>query len=187
MNVCRRPLDPLDAEALASAAEPVFAADAASHAAACASCGASVERAIALVGALERLSRAETTLPDLAGRVTRLRAFSRRERRTYALWAAPTLLWAALFVGGLGFLAAPALSAGEQAGLGAAALASVLGFLRAAGTWAFDLARVAPPALDAFADALSQERTWGLVSLLLLAPSAFGLSRVFARVRSRRR
>lgn len=187
MKVCRRPLDPIDTEALASGAEPVFAADAASHAAVCASCGASVERAIALVRALEGLSRAETALPDLAGRVTRLRAFSLRERRTYALWAAPTLLCAALFVGGLGFLAAPAFTAGEQAGLGAAALASVIGFLRAVGNWTFDLARVAPPALDAFADALSRERTWGLVSLLLLAPSAFGLSRVFARVRARRR
>jgi hypothetical protein len=125
-------------------------------------------------------------MSDLAGRVTRLRAFSRRERRTYALWRAPILLSGGLAVAGFALLVAPALTAGEQAGLGAAALAPILALVRSLGRWAFELARFAPPALDALADSLSVERTLGLALLLLLAPSAFGLTRVFARTRSRR-
>ncbi|HEV8611292.1 MAG TPA: hypothetical protein VGS98_14650 [Thermoanaerobaculia bacterium] len=185
MNLCPRPLDPIDAEAVASGAEPPFAADAAVHAAACASCGAAVERASGLLRALEGLSQEALPVPDLAGRVTRLRTFSRRERRTYALWRAPVLLSGGLAAAGLALLVAPALTAGEQAGLGAAALAPLLAFVRSLGRWAFDLARVTPPALDALAEALREERSLGLVTLLLLAPTAFGLTRVFARARSR--
>jgi hypothetical protein len=125
-------------------------------------------------------------MSDLAGRVTRFRAFSRRERRTYALWRAPILLWGVLAVAGLALLVAPALTAGEQAGLGAAALGPILALVRSLGRWAFDLARFAPPALNALSDSLSVERTLGLALLLLLAPSAFGLTWVFARARSRR-
>ena len=186
MNRCERPLDPIDAEALASGAEPVYAEDAAIHAASCGACGAALDRARRLTEALDGLSRALTPPPDLAERVTRLRSFSRRERRTYALWRAPVLLSAALSVAGLGLLLGPSISAGEQAGLGAAALAPILAFVRSLGRWAADLARVAPAGLDALSDALARDRSIGLASLLLLVPSAFGLTRVFARVRSRR-
>jgi len=186
VNPCARPLDPIDAEALASGAEPVLAPDAAAHAASCPACGASVERAKALTRALEGLAQADSPLPDLAGRVSRLRAFSARERRTYALWQWPVLLALALAVGGLGLLVGPSLSGGEQAGLSAAALAPVLGFLRSLPRWGSDLLRLAPSALEALADALARERSLGFASLLLLIPSAFGLTRVFARARSRR-
>jgi predicted anti-sigma-YlaC factor YlaD len=186
VNRCDRPLDPIDAEALASGAEPVYAEDAAEHAASCAACGASLERARRLTAALEGLSRALPPPPDLADRVTRLRSFSSRERRTYALWRAPILLSAGLSVAGLALLVGPSVSAGDQAGLGAAALAPVLAFVRSLGRWAVDLARVAPAGLDALSEALARDRSVGLASLVLLLPSAFGLTRVFARVRSRR-
>jgi predicted anti-sigma-YlaC factor YlaD len=185
LNHCPRPLDPIDAEAVASGAEPLFAADAAVHAAACGSCGAAVERASGLLRALEGLSEAPPPVPDLAGRVTRLRAFSRRERRTYAFWRPPILLSVGLAVAGLALLVGPALTAGEQAGLGAAAIAPILALVRSLGRWAFDLVRFAPAALDALADSLSVERSLGFASLLLLATSAFGLTRVYARARSR--
>lgn len=186
MNLCPRPLDPIDAEALASGAEPLFAPDAAVHAASCPACGASVDRAAALTRALEGLAEAESPAADLAARVGRLRAFSARERRTYALWRSPILLSAALGVAGLAFLVGPSLSASEQAGLSTAALAPILGFLRSLPRWGSDLARLSPSALQALADALGSERSLGVASLLFLVPSAFGLQRVLARARSRR-
>jgi hypothetical protein len=186
VNRCDRPLDPIDAEALASGAEPVHAEDAAAHAASCTVCGASLERARQLTEALEGLSRALPPPPDLADRVTRLRAFSRQERRTYAFWRAPVLLATGLSVSGLALLVGPSISAGEQAGLGAAAVAPLLAFVRSLARWASDLGRVAPAGLDALSDALAGNRSLGLASLLLLLPSAFGLTRVFARARSRR-
>jgi hypothetical protein len=186
VNRCPRPLDPIDAEALASGVEPAFSPDAAEHAASCPACGAAVEQAKALTRTLEGLADSDSPLADLADRVSHLRAFSARERRTYALWQHPVLLTVALAVGGLAFLVGPSLSAGEQAGLSAAALAPVLAFLRSIPRWGSDLARIAPSALEALADAFARERALGIASLLLLVPSAFGLTRVFARARSRR-
>jgi predicted anti-sigma-YlaC factor YlaD len=186
LNECSRPLDPIDAEAVAAGAEPLFALDATAHAAVCAACGASVDRSRALTQALEELSGPPGPLPDLAGRVIRLRAFSAKERRTYAIWRAPVLLSAALGAAGLALVVGPAVSAGDQAGLGAAAVAPILAFLRSAARWATDLTRVAPSGLDALAEALSGERAIGLVSLLVLLPSVFGMTRIFARARSRR-
>jgi hypothetical protein len=179
-------LDPIDAEAVAAGAEPLFARDAAAHAAVCAACGESVDRSRALTQALEELPGPSGPLPELAGRVIRLRAFSAKERRTYAIWRAPVLLSAALGAGGLLLLAGPSLSAGDQAGLGAAAVAPLLAFLRSAARWATELGQVAPSGLDALAEALSAERSIGLVSLLVLVPSIVGLTRIFARARSRR-
>lgn len=195
MKPCPRPLDPLDAEAIASGAEPVFASDAAVHARDCVPCQASIDAARGVSGALDGAFRgleapaAPRGLEAPGGlweRVNRLRTFSARERRTYALWRAPSLLSGGLAVAGFALLVGPALTAGEQAGLGAAALAPIIAFVRALGRSALDLARLAPPALDALADALRAERPLGLATLLLLAPTAFGLTRVFARARSRR-
>lgn len=183
---CLRPLDPLDAEAVASGANPPSAPDAAEHAGLCRSCGEAVERARGLLLALEGLSRALPSVPDLAPRVTRLRSFSPRERRTYALWKAPVLLSGGLAATGLTLLLAPALTAGEQAGIGAAALVPLVSFFRALARFAPDLAAVAPAGLDALSDALARERALGYVALLLLAPFAFGLSRILARARSPR-
>jgi hypothetical protein len=186
VNACLRPLDPIDAEAVASGAEPLFAPDAAEHAALCAICGTAVERARALDEALTGLAAALPPVSDLAEPVTRLRAFSRRERRTYALWKAPVLLSGGIAVAGLALLLAPSLTSVEQTGLGTAALVPLLALLRSLARWAPDLARVAPSSLEALSDALRQERTLGLVSLLSLAPAGFGLMQIFARVRSRR-
>ena len=186
MSLCPRPLDPIDVEAVASGSEPPFAPDAAGHAAACASCGAAVERARGLALELEGLSRAVPAIADLAARVTRLRAFSARERRTYALWRAPILLSAATAAGGLALLLAPNLTAGDQAGVATAAVVPILAFVRSLARWAPALVRVAPSGLEALSEALHQERLVGLLSLLLLLPAAFGLRRTFARARGRR-
>lgn len=186
MSPCPRPLDPIDAEAVAAGAEPLFAPDSAAHAASCASCGAVVARARLLSEDLDGLSRTPLPVPDLAGRVVRLRAFSARERRTYALWRTPILLTGGLLVGGLALISVPALTAAEQAGLGSAALVPLVGFFRSLSRWAPELANVAPSAFEALAQAFSQERALGFAALLLLLPSAFGLTRVFARARSRR-
>jgi hypothetical protein len=186
VNACLRPLDPIDAEAVASGAEPPFAPDAAEHAALCAVCGAAVEEARALNQALAGLAAALPPVSDLAEPVTRLRAFSRRERRTYALWKAPVLLSGGVVVAGLALLLAPSLDSAAQTGLGTAALVPFVSLLRSLARWALELARVAPSSLEALSDALRQERTLGLVSLLLLAPAGFGLMRIVARVRSRR-
>jgi len=183
---CLRPLDPIDAEALAAGAEPLFAADSASHAAACAACGAAVERAAGLTRVLEGLSRDDLPAPELAPRVTRLRAFSPRERRTYALWRAPVLLAGALGAGGLALVLAPSLTASDQVGLGAAAAVPTLAFLRSVARWVPELVRVAPSALDGLSDAFHAERGLGLLSLFLLLPAAAGLRRVLARARSPR-
>ena len=119
---CPRPLDPIDAEAVAAGAEPLFAADAAAHARECAPCQGLIAAARDLSEALEGALEPAEAAPGLADRVTRLRAFSRRERRTYALWNTPVLLTTGLSVAGLALLALPALTATEQVSLGAAAL-----------------------------------------------------------------
>jgi len=186
VSLCPRPLDPIDVEAVASGAEPPFAPDAAGHAGACAVCGAAVERARSLGLLLEGLAHEVLPAADLAPRVNRLRAFSARERRTYALWRAPILLSAATAAAGLILLLAPNLTAGDQTGLGTAALVPILALVRSLARWAPALVRVAPSGLEALSDVLHQERFVGLVSLLLLVPAAFGLRHAFARARSRR-
>ena len=192
MTPCPRPLDPIDAEAVAAGAEPVYAPDAAAHAASCASCGERVRAAEALRLALDGLTEALEPAPEpvrlegLADRVTRLRAFSSRERRTYALWRAPVLLDLALGAGGVALLALPALTASEQVSVGAAALAPALALARSAAGWAFETLRVAPSGLAALSDGLRGQSGLGLVALALLVPAGFGLRRVLARASGRR-
>jgi predicted anti-sigma-YlaC factor YlaD len=184
---CLRPLDPIDAEALASGAEPPFAPDAAGHATACPACGAAVERAARLTRELEGLSqKEESPFPDLATRVIRLRDFSRRERRTYALWRAPVLLAGGLAAGGFALVLAPSLSGSDQAGLGAALLVPTLAIVRAVARWVPELLRVAPTGLEALSEAFRAERGLGLAALLLLMPAAAGFRWVLSRERSRR-
>jgi hypothetical protein len=183
---CSRPLDPIDAEALASGAEPVLAADAARHAADCPACGARIEAARSLLEALDGLSGPPEAVSGLADRVMRLRAFSRRERRTYALWNTPVLLTAATAVSGTALLALPGLTAAEQISLGAAASAPLVGLFRSAGRWAADLLALAPRGLEALSQGMRQEGQLGWWALLLLLPLGFGLSRVLARVPGRR-
>ena len=189
MTPCPRPLDPIDAEAVAAGAEPVYAPDAAAHAAGCGPCGERVKAAQALPLALDGLSEALEPAPGLRGladRVTRLRAFSSRERRTYALWRAPVLLDLALGAGGVALLALPVLTASEQVSVGAAALAPALALARSAAGWALETLRVVPTGLAALSDGLRGQSALGLAALALLIPAGFGLRRVLARVPGRR-
>lgn len=183
MKPCPRPLDPIDAEAVAAGSEPLFAADAASHARECSSCQASIGAARALSEALEGSSEASEALAGIADRVMRLRAFSRRERRTYALWNAPVLLTLGLSASGIALLALPALSASDQVSLGAAALAPMTALARSLARWAGDLLRLAPTGLEALSDGMRQESTIGLAALALLVPLSLGLNRILARAR----
>ncbi len=189
MRPCPRPLDPIDAEAVAAGAEPLFASDAAAHARECSPCQAAIAAARAVCEALERVSGLPEPAADLvglAGKVTRLRAFSRRERRTYALWNTPVLLTAGLSIAGVALLALPALTGPEQASLGAAALAPALALARSAVRWAADLLRLAPTGLSALSEGMRQEGGLGIVALLLLPPLSLGLRRVLARASGRR-
>ncbi len=186
MRPCPRPLDPIDAEAVAAGVEPLFASDAASHARECPGCQARIAAARALSVALEEISGASEPVAGLPERVTRLRSFSRRERRTYALWSAPVLLTAGLWVAGVALLALPALTASEQASLGAAALAPLLALGRSALRWAADLARLAPTGLEALSEGMRQDGVLGFAALLLLPPLTLGLRRVLSRAPGRR-
>jgi hypothetical protein len=187
---CPRPLDPIDAEAVAAGAEPVFARDAAAHAAACAPCGERVSLVAglsrSLEASLEAVSEPAAAVPGLADRVTRLRAFSSRERRTYALWQAPLLLDVALGIGGMALLALPALTASEQVSLGAAALTPAFALARATAAWLGETLRLAPSGLEALSDGLHGQSALGLAALAILVPAGLGLRRVLARVPGRR-
>jgi hypothetical protein len=180
---CARKLDPLDAEAVASGADPVFASDAAAHAGACPECGAAVDQARGLGAELSALSAAPEPSVDLASRVVRLRAFSRRERLGLALWGGPSAFAAGLAGLGVALLGLPGLSGREQLGLTAAALLPAVGVLRSVGRWLADLTHVAPAGLESLSSALRHEQALGLVAALLFVPLAFGLKRVLARAR----
>lgn len=186
MKPCPRPLDPIDAEAVAAGADPIFASDAASHARECAPCQSLIASARALSEALEGLPEGPEPGPaiqSLAGRVTRLRAFSWRERRTYALWNVPVLLTAGLSAAGFALLSLPALTAAEQVSVGAALLGPMFAVARSAGGWAVDLLRATPRGLLALSEGMRTDGSLGLAALLLLAPLGFGLQRVLARAR----
>lgn len=185
MTPCPRPLDPIDAEAVAAGAEPVFASDAAAHAAECPACAGTVRLAEGLGLALEALSGPAEGLSGLADRVTRLRAFSPRERRTYALWQAPVLLDLALLLGGVALLALPTLTGSEQVSVGAAALAPALALARSTAGWLLETVRVAPSGLRALSEGLHGQSALGLASLAILVPAGLGLRRVLARVPGR--
>ncbi len=193
MNLCARPLDPLDVEALASGAVPVHSADALEHSRACSPCSERISSAAAFAGELDGLggfpaeepAAALENGPDFADRVLRLRPFSRRERRDFALWKGPCLLAAALFVSGLIALALPGISTRDQAGLAAAALAPLAALVRAWVRWLVDVAVAAPTALEALGQAMRREQAIGFACLLLLAPVVWGFRRTFARERRR--
>lgn len=186
MTSCPRPLDPIDAEAVAAGAEPVFALDAAAHAAGCPACGDRVRAAEALPGALEGLSEPLPSFSGLAERVNRLRSFSSRERRTYALWRAPVLLDVALGMSGMALLALPALTASDQVSVGAAALAPALALASSTAAWVVEAVRFAPAGLQGLSDGLHGQSTLGLTALAVLIPAGLGLRRVLARVPGRK-
>jgi hypothetical protein len=183
---CPRPLDPIDAEAVAAGADPVLRADAADHARGCPPCQGLVNGARALREALDGLPPDGEAVPDLAARVTRLRVFSARERRTYAIWNAPILLTLGLAAAGFALLARPFLRATEQLTAGAAALLPVVALGRALARWAADLWALAPTGLEALSQSLRQESLVGAAALGLLTPVLLGLRRILARAPGRR-
>lgn len=182
LNGCVRPLDPIDAEALAAGAEPLIASEAALHARQCPSCRSLVAEAAALAERLDRLS--EAALPvDLADRVLRLRPFSRNERGRLVLWAGSCGLAVGLFCAGFLVLALPGITAGEQTGLALAASAPLLAFSRACADWLLGVVTSTPAGLKGLSEALRQGPLTGVVALLLLGPLGMGLKRVLARAR----
>ena len=193
MNPCARPLDPLDAEAIASGAEPVYARDASEHARVCPSCEQAVSEAAVLSREIDSLGglrdgefpAIRDGVPDLADSVLRLRPFSRRERRDFGLWKGPCLFAVGLFFSGFLVLTLPGISASEQAGLAAAALAPLFALLRAVARSLAELASAWPAGLEALGQAMRREQTLGLVCLFLLAPVLFGIRRALARERRR--
>lgn len=189
MNDCARPLDPIDCEALASGDEPVFTtgAEASAHLAACSACSRAVADARTLLARLEPPvgAPARPQGPDLASRVIRIRPFSRRERRSFRLWAPPAAFAGVLFAFGAGLLAAPGLAARDQAGLGLALVAPLVGLARALVRTAADAAVSAPAAWRALADAAHGDPRLGFVALLVLAPAGFALRRALARASRR--
>lgn len=183
MNDCPRPLDPMDCEALASGEAPELAADAASHAGQCPACRAAVESAGAFLKEIELQAAAAwpSGERDLAGRVIRIRPFSRRERRDWRLWSGPAALSGAVFAAGIAVLAAPGLSARDQAGVTVAALAPLAALARASWRALADGLSFSPGAWTALSETVARESSFGLLALLLLAPAGLALRRVLAR------
>ncbi|HSS45160.1 MAG TPA: hypothetical protein VLO07_07440 [Thermoanaerobaculia bacterium] len=181
-NGCTRPLDPVDAEALAAGAGAVFVSDAGEHAAQCPSCRLLVAEAAALAKQLD--GRCETVAPaDLADRVVRLRAFSRLERGRLALWGVPCAVAVSLFCAGCLLLALPGIFPREQVGLAVAACAPLLALSRACAGWLLGVVLSAPAGLEGLSEAFRQQPLPGIAALLLLAPFGMGLKRVLARTR----
>src|SRR5262249_59903184 len=85
LSHCDRPLDPIDAQAVALGGGLSSKSDAADHARSCPSCQTLVEEASHLSAEIEALP-APAAPADIADRVIRLRPFSHRERRTFRIW-----------------------------------------------------------------------------------------------------
>lgn len=181
-NGCPRPLDPVDAQALAAGVGGLFVPDAGEHADGCPSCRSLVAEAAALTKKLDDDGEA-TTATDLADRVIRLRSFSRRERSTLALWAMPVGVGVSLFCGGCLLLVIPGISTREQVGLALAASGPLLSLTRAFADWLLGAARFLPAGLEGLSDAFRYQTLPGLVAVLLLFPFGLGLRRVLARAR----
>lgn len=173
---CTRPLDALDLEAIASGEEPVVSPDARGHVALCPDCAARVD-AFRAFG--EWLS--ELPLPPIpeafAAGIERRRPFSIRERRSIGLWKTPALAFAGLAAASAAMIALPAFGAADQAGFLAA-----IGFeWKAAMFWPAALVRALPASVTALSDILLRDRGFAALSILLMLPAGFGVSRLWAR------
>ena len=182
MSSCDRPIDPIDAEALSAGAEPVFDPQAAEHARRCPSCAALVEQAGYLSRSLSSAAGLEAPA-DLPDRILRLRSFSLRERRSFAIWRGACGLCVAVFFAGLLLLTLPGITVREQAGVGLAAVAPLLLLLRAFARAVGETLAATPSGLQALSQALRQQQTLGLAALALLVPILFGLRRAASRIR----
>ncbi len=182
MNRCSNPIDPIDAEALAAGAEPVFAPDAGVHVRQCPVCQERVESAGQFALSLEPAADRGPG-PDLIERVLRLRAFSRREKRDFTLWRGSAALAAGVFFSGLLLATLPALSGREQADLGLAAAGPLLALLRSLARSLASGVSAAPAALDALAQSLRGQSSIGVSAIALLVPVLFGFRWALARAR----
>jgi hypothetical protein len=173
---CTRPLDAIDLEALASGESPVLAPDAGEHAAGCLDCGRRLDAFRALGEWLSDVSI--PPVPEgFAERIERLRGFSVAEARSWRVWRPPLLGSAGLLAASAAFLSFPAFSAGEQASLlGALALEwkSLL-------LWPVSLVRSLPATVGAVSDLLLRDRGFAALSILLMLPVGFGVTRLWAR------
>jgi hypothetical protein len=156
------------------------APEAVAHVDSCPDCSARLRAFSALSEWLEPGSLPEPPA-GLAGRVERLRSFSRRERWSLRIWRAPLGLGAALVGLSAAILALPVLSASENASL-AAALA---GALRSEGQallrWPAALWSAFPAGISALSEAVLGQRSLAAVLVLLLLPSGWALSRLIRR------
>ena len=184
MSHCNRPIDPIDAQAVAVGGGLFSGSEAAEHARSCPTCRALVEEASFLSSEIEALP-APAASPDIAERVIRLRPFSRRERRSFRIWRGPIFLSGGVFMAGFVVLALPGLRAREQASLSLAAALPALALLRALGRSILETLRLLPAGLEAVSGSLAGREPLGFACLLLLAPVAFGLRRVLARASRR--
>lgn len=173
---CTRPLDALDLEALASGEAPILVPDAREHVQSCPDCGRRLDAFRALGEWLSDVSI--PPVPEgFVERIDRLRGFSAAEARSWRIWRVPALASAGLLAGSAVLLSLPAFSAGEQAGfLGTLALEwkSLL-------LWPVSLLRSLPAAVAAFSDVLLRDRGFAALSILLMLPAGFGVTRLWAR------
>jgi predicted anti-sigma-YlaC factor YlaD len=181
VTVCTRPIDPIDAEALAAGVEPLLTSDAAEHAQQCPDCGEKVTRAARM--AFLEVPAEPIVGPDLADRILRLRAFSRRERRDFTLWRGACGLAVLVFFAGLLLLTLPGLTVREQASLGIAALTPLWTLWRALVQAGGEAMAATPSGVQALSEALRHQPALGLGALALLAPALLGLRRALARAR----
>ena len=173
---CTRPLDALDLEAITSGEEPVIAADARGHAAACGDCRRRLEAFQALGAWLSDLPG--PAVPDeFADGIERRRGFSIREKRSFSIWKGPAALFGALLGASGALLSMPVFGAGEQAGLlGALALE-----WRSAVLWPLSVGRALPGTIGALSEVLLRDRALAAVSILSMLPAGFAVTRLWAR------
>lgn len=173
---CTRPLDALDLEALASGEDPVLAPDGRAHAAACPDCARRLDAFRALGEWL-----AEVSLPAVpegfADGIERLRGFSPAEARSWRLWRAPAAAFAGMLAGSSFLLSFPALGAGEQAGF----LAALALEWKSVLLWPLSIGRALPATVSALSDLLLRDRGFAALSILLMLPAGFAVTRLWAR------
>jgi hypothetical protein len=170
----------MDLEAVASGEAPIVAPDADEHSAACPDCGRRLRAFQTLDAWLADL--VEPPVPDeLAAGIERLRGFSAGERRSLRLWKAPALLFGALVTGSCALLSIPIFGSSEQAGL-VASIPTAIGLeWKSLALWPLSLGRGLSPAVSALSDLLLRDRGFAAISILLLLPAGFAVSRLWAR------
>lgn len=178
-----RCLDSLDLEALASGEAPLIAPDAAEHAAICAECGRRLEEFRSLGVWLSDPWPPERIAPAFAEGVERLRGYSRREKRSLRVWAAPIVAFCGLLASSALALALPVLSSTEQIRLWAALGSSFGREARSLILWPRLLLRTLPAGVSALGEVARGQRVFSAAAILLLLPVGFATRWVLGRRR----